>query len=48
MLCLLPREARLSFTLIGVKIYTAEQGQKVSHVNTPLGWVALQVFNHKL
>ncbi len=48
LLCLLPREARLCFTLIGVKVYPAEQGQKINHVNTPLGWVAHQVFNHKL
>ncbi len=47
MLSALPREARLTFTLVGVKVINSgsEGGQKV---NAPLGWVALQVFNHKL
>ena len=48
----LPRESRLCLQLIGVKVVASGGATgadaAVHRVNTPLAWVALQLFNHKL
>ena len=46
--CNLPREARLCLTLVGVKSVQSSNSDIVQKVNTPLGWVGLQLFNYEL
>ena len=44
----LPREARLCLTLVGVKVVTSGSHDTGQRVTTPLGWVALQLFDYNL
>ena len=50
LMCSLPREARLCFTLVGVRVMqssTSDGGQR-QRINVPLGWVTTQLYNQRL
>jgi len=49
-MCSLPREARLCFTLVGVRVMqsSASDGGQRQRINVPLGWVTTQLYNQRL
>jgi len=47
-MCSLPRESRLCFTLVGVRVVQSSTGEGSHRVNVPLGWVTTQVYNQQL
>jgi len=50
-MCSLPRESRLCFTLVGVRIVqstTTSSSEASQRINVPLGWVTTQLYNQQL
>ena len=51
LMCSLPRESRLCFTLVGVRIVqstTTSSSEASQRINVPLGWVTTQLYNQQL
>jgi len=47
-MCSLPRESRLCFTLVGVRVIQSTTSEGSQRVNVPLGWVTTQVYDQQL
>ena len=48
LMCSLPRESRLCFTLVGVRVIQSTTSEGSQRVNVPLGWVTTQVYDQQL
>jgi len=50
LMCSLPRESRLCFTLIGVRVVqsTTASNEGSQKINVPLGWVTAQLYSQQL
>jgi len=47
-MCSLPRESRLCFTLVGVRVVQSSANEATHRINVPLGWVTTQVYDQQL